>query len=97
VRAECVVVDINVAEALSHADVVFSGIVTRTDDIDDRLEFRVDRVWKGTVGRETWIYQRQCVEASKGVTIRELKERRAVVARPPPFSCPVRPQESLRC
>jgi hypothetical protein len=27
------------------------------DDINDRLGFRVDRVWKGPVGREMWIYQ----------------------------------------
>jgi hypothetical protein len=55
--ADCVRVNVNVPEALRYSDVVFSGIVTKVDDINDRLGFRVDRVWKGPVGREIWIYQ----------------------------------------
>jgi hypothetical protein len=56
-RADCVRLNLNVAEAFRYSDVVFSGIVTKVDDINDRLGFRVDRVWKGPVGREMWTYQ----------------------------------------
>jgi hypothetical protein len=31
--------------------------VTRIDDINDRLNFRVDRVWKRPVGQQVWIWQ----------------------------------------
>jgi hypothetical protein len=57
VEADCIRGTINVPEAFRHSDVVFSGIVTKTDDINDRLSFRVDRVWKGPVGRDIWMYQ----------------------------------------
>jgi hypothetical protein len=57
VRADCVTAVVNVAPAFRSSDVVFSGIVTKVDDINDRLGFRVDRVWKGPVGRDIWIHQ----------------------------------------
>jgi hypothetical protein len=47
----------NVPEAFRIADVVFSGVVTTVDDANDRLGFRVERVWKGPVLPEVWIQQ----------------------------------------
>jgi hypothetical protein len=55
--ADCVIVSFDVRDAFRNSDVVFSGIVTNVDDINDRLSFRVDRVWNGPVGRDIWIYQ----------------------------------------
>src|SRR5215467_435661 len=55
--AECVRVTLDVPEAFRMADVVFSGVVTRVDDVNDRLGFRVERVWKGPVLPEIWIQQ----------------------------------------
>ena len=57
VTTDCVYVTVDVAEAFEQADVVFSGTVIGIDDIDDRLHFRVDHVWKGAVGKEMWIWQ----------------------------------------
>jgi len=55
--AECVKVELDLPEAFRVADVVFSGVVTRVDDVNDRLGFRVERVWKGPVLPEIWIHQ----------------------------------------
>ena len=55
--SECVILDFNAREAVRYSDVAFSGVVTAIDDINDRLNFRVDRVWKGPVGRDIWIWQ----------------------------------------
>ena len=54
--ADCVNVTFDVPEAFRNSDLVFSGIVTRVD-FNDRLGFRVDRVWKGPVDREISVYQ----------------------------------------
>jgi hypothetical protein len=56
-KADCVVVKDDMEAAFHDADVVFSGSVARIDTANDRLGFRVDRVWKGPVSREMWIYQ----------------------------------------
>src|SRR5207302_1611894 len=54
---DCVRVTFDAAEVLRHADVVFSGVVIKVDDINDRLRFRVDRFWKGrSDGRRGYIY-----------------------------------------
>jgi hypothetical protein len=54
--ADCITAQRKTADALAQSDLVFSGIVTKVDS-DDRLGFRVERVWKGPIRREMWIHQ----------------------------------------
>ena len=55
-NADCVVVNSDIREAFRESDVVFSGIVTDVD-VDGKLRFQVDRVWKGPIARTVWIHQ----------------------------------------
>ncbi len=61
--AECVYIPLDVRQR--HADLVFSGTITQTEQLPDggKVTFEVDRVWKGHVGRTTVIYMQGVPEA----------------------------------
>ena len=55
--SECLIHIPDVPEEYREADIVFSGTIAEVGGVSDRLDFQVDRVWKGNVGREISIYQ----------------------------------------
>jgi hypothetical protein len=55
--SECLIHIPDVPEEYREADIVFGGTIVKVGGSSDRLDFQVDRVWKGNVGREISIYQ----------------------------------------
>ena len=57
--AECIVIPVDVPNLLRSSDLVFAGTLIKSDHQDqDRLTFRVDRIWKGRLaGRDVVVYQ----------------------------------------